>query len=244
MQRLLKKFETAKKLVPQAVLTPSKEPARFGVIYYGSTAPSMHDALETEMACEPFMIGNVVPVGQKHQSRAAELLNPLDQWPGESGRVDEDVAPICRLANDQVAPGAEARAGSKAVEIDILGRRRWLDRFFASRPGAPIEAVGRINARVQHRAHRSLRVDADADYRRDRERRPGRSGPQKSNPGVIDKKVPECSAEPPDKSATRQHGVPVSGKRGKQTVPASDIPAHWKCAGGRTGASKVLQLRN
>ena len=46
VQRLLRKFETAKKLVPQPVLTASKEPARFGVIYYGSTSPSMHEALE------------------------------------------------------------------------------------------------------------------------------------------------------------------------------------------------------
>src|SRR5438105_4111383 len=47
MQRLLQKFETAKKLVPQPLLTPAKHPARFGVIYYGSTAPSMHEALES-----------------------------------------------------------------------------------------------------------------------------------------------------------------------------------------------------
>jgi 2-oxoglutarate ferredoxin oxidoreductase subunit alpha len=47
MQRLQKKFETAKKLVPQPVLTPAKSPARFGVIYYGSTTPSMHEALES-----------------------------------------------------------------------------------------------------------------------------------------------------------------------------------------------------
>ena len=46
MQRLLKKFETAKTLIPKPVLTPSKEPARFGAIYYGSTSPSMHEALE------------------------------------------------------------------------------------------------------------------------------------------------------------------------------------------------------
>jgi 2-oxoglutarate ferredoxin oxidoreductase subunit alpha len=45
MERLLKKFEHAKTLVPKPVLTASKEPARFGVIYYGSTAPSMHEAL-------------------------------------------------------------------------------------------------------------------------------------------------------------------------------------------------------
>ncbi len=46
MQRLLKKFETAKTLVPKPVLTPSKEPARFGCVYYGSTSPAMHEALE------------------------------------------------------------------------------------------------------------------------------------------------------------------------------------------------------
>jgi len=47
MQRLLKKHEFAKTLVPKAVLTPAKEPARFGAIFYGSTSPAMHEALET-----------------------------------------------------------------------------------------------------------------------------------------------------------------------------------------------------
>jgi 2-oxoglutarate/2-oxoacid ferredoxin oxidoreductase subunit alpha len=46
VQRLLKKFETAKKLLPKPVLTPAKEPARFGAIYFGSTSPSMHESLE------------------------------------------------------------------------------------------------------------------------------------------------------------------------------------------------------
>ncbi len=46
MQRLQKKFEHAKTLVPKPVLTPAKNPARFGCIYYGSTTPSMHEALE------------------------------------------------------------------------------------------------------------------------------------------------------------------------------------------------------
>jgi len=46
MQRLLKKHETAKGLVPKAVLTASKEPARFGAIYYGSTSPAMAEALD------------------------------------------------------------------------------------------------------------------------------------------------------------------------------------------------------
>jgi 2-oxoglutarate ferredoxin oxidoreductase subunit alpha len=47
MQRLQKKFDFAKTLVPKPVLTPAKEPARFGCIYYGSTSPSMNEALET-----------------------------------------------------------------------------------------------------------------------------------------------------------------------------------------------------
>src|SRR5687767_723770 len=46
MQRLQKKFEFAKTLVPKPVLTPARKPARFGVIYFGSTSPSMHEALE------------------------------------------------------------------------------------------------------------------------------------------------------------------------------------------------------
>jgi 2-oxoglutarate ferredoxin oxidoreductase subunit alpha len=46
MQRLLKKHDFAKTLVPKPLLTPAKEPARFGAIFYGSTSPSMAEALE------------------------------------------------------------------------------------------------------------------------------------------------------------------------------------------------------
>src|SRR5918996_1539972 len=47
MQRLQQKFEHAKTLVPKPLLTPAKVPARFGCIYYGSTSPAMHEALES-----------------------------------------------------------------------------------------------------------------------------------------------------------------------------------------------------
>ncbi|MSQ55360.1 MAG: 2-oxoacid:acceptor oxidoreductase subunit alpha [Betaproteobacteria bacterium] len=47
VERLLRKFETAKKLVPQPVLIPAKQPARFGAIYYGSTSPAMNEAMES-----------------------------------------------------------------------------------------------------------------------------------------------------------------------------------------------------
>jgi 2-oxoglutarate ferredoxin oxidoreductase subunit alpha len=45
MQRLLRKFETAKKLVPPAIKQPAKTPTRNGVIYFGSTSAAMGEAL-------------------------------------------------------------------------------------------------------------------------------------------------------------------------------------------------------
>jgi 2-oxoglutarate ferredoxin oxidoreductase subunit alpha len=46
MQRLLKKFETAKQLVPAPIRRDAKRKTRDGVIYFGSTTPAMHEALE------------------------------------------------------------------------------------------------------------------------------------------------------------------------------------------------------
>jgi 2-oxoglutarate/2-oxoacid ferredoxin oxidoreductase subunit alpha len=44
MERLLRKFETARNLLPRPVLKPAAKPARVGVIHYGSTAPAMDEA--------------------------------------------------------------------------------------------------------------------------------------------------------------------------------------------------------
>ncbi len=46
MDRLLKKFATAKTLVPAPELREGKEPAKAGVIYFGSTTPPMDEALD------------------------------------------------------------------------------------------------------------------------------------------------------------------------------------------------------
>jgi len=46
VQRLLKKFETAKALVPAAVERRAARPARVGAIYYGSTSPAMSEAID------------------------------------------------------------------------------------------------------------------------------------------------------------------------------------------------------
>ena len=45
MQRLLRKLETAKTLVPKPVIKMAREKARYGVIYFGSTAPAMDEAM-------------------------------------------------------------------------------------------------------------------------------------------------------------------------------------------------------
>jgi 2-oxoglutarate ferredoxin oxidoreductase subunit alpha len=45
MQRLLRKFDTAKDLVPRPVVAYAENKTRYGVIYYGSTAPAMDEAI-------------------------------------------------------------------------------------------------------------------------------------------------------------------------------------------------------
>jgi 2-oxoglutarate ferredoxin oxidoreductase subunit alpha len=46
MQRLMRKFESAKQLMPKPLLKPAAKPARFGAIYYGSTSPAMAEAMD------------------------------------------------------------------------------------------------------------------------------------------------------------------------------------------------------
>ncbi len=46
MERLLKKHDTAKSLVPAPIVRPAKEKTRFGAIYFGSTSPAMVEADE------------------------------------------------------------------------------------------------------------------------------------------------------------------------------------------------------
>ncbi|HJW57611.1 MAG TPA: 2-oxoacid:acceptor oxidoreductase subunit alpha [Burkholderiaceae bacterium] len=46
MERLLKKFETAKQLVPKPIVRRAAKPSKFGVIHFGSTSPAMDEALD------------------------------------------------------------------------------------------------------------------------------------------------------------------------------------------------------
>jgi len=45
MQRLIRKLETAKDLVPRPLQANSARPTKYGVIYYGSTSPAMDEAI-------------------------------------------------------------------------------------------------------------------------------------------------------------------------------------------------------
>ena len=45
MQRLLRKFDTAKELAPKPILREAAQPTRFGAIYFGSTSPAMDEAM-------------------------------------------------------------------------------------------------------------------------------------------------------------------------------------------------------
>jgi 2-oxoglutarate ferredoxin oxidoreductase subunit alpha len=47
MQRLLRKFETAKTLIPAPVRRDARRATKTGVIYFGSTTPALNEALET-----------------------------------------------------------------------------------------------------------------------------------------------------------------------------------------------------
>jgi len=46
MERLERKFETAKNLVPMPVTRKAQKTSRFGVLYFGSTSPAMNEALD------------------------------------------------------------------------------------------------------------------------------------------------------------------------------------------------------
>jgi len=47
MERLLRKFDTARDLVPAPVLRAAARPTRQGVIYFGSSTPAVHEALQS-----------------------------------------------------------------------------------------------------------------------------------------------------------------------------------------------------
>ena len=108
VQRLLKKFETAANLVPAPIVRAASQRTRMGVIYFGSTAPAMDEALEAlssdgvhldAMRLRAFPFPQSVPdfiashdvVFVVEQNRDAQmrtlLINELDVDPAKMVRV-------------------------------------------------------------------------------------------------------------------------------------------------------------
>ncbi len=68
MERLALKFETARKLLPRPVMKPAAEPTPIGVVYFGSTAAAMDEAIvrlaEREIPVDALRI-RAFPLGEE-----------------------------------------------------------------------------------------------------------------------------------------------------------------------------------
>ena len=137
MERLLKKFATARNVVPAPIRRDAKDATKLGVIYYGSTAPAMDEAID-QLAAEgiavdamrirafPFnddvekFINDHEQVFVVEQNRDAQLrtllVNELDANPKKLQRVlHYDGSPItARFISGAIA---ETAASLKIVPL-------------------------------------------------------------------------------------------------------------------------------
>ncbi|MGQ0741148.1 MAG: 2-oxoacid:acceptor oxidoreductase subunit alpha [Alphaproteobacteria bacterium] len=78
MQRLLRKFDTAKRLVPQPVRHNAKQPTRYGTIYFGSTSAPMAEAL-TELEAKGLHLNTLRLRAFPFPEEVLEFINGHDQ---------------------------------------------------------------------------------------------------------------------------------------------------------------------
>jgi 2-oxoglutarate ferredoxin oxidoreductase subunit alpha len=137
MLRLLRKFDTAKQLVPRPIARPAAQPTRLGAIYFGSTSPAMDEAEEMladqgiyldllRVRAFPFhddtksFIANHDQVFIVEQNRDGQLrtllINELEIDPAKLTRVLHfDGTPItARFIADQIA---DSVGGLKVVPL-------------------------------------------------------------------------------------------------------------------------------
>ena len=144
MQRLLRKFETAKKLVPAPVLTRRQAgDASIGVIYFGSTTPAMDEALEA--------LG-----GAGHPSRrAARARLPV---PGRGRRLHPP-----RTTRSSSSSRTATRSCARCSSTNARSIRRSSCRCCittarrsprASSPARSSSLLGALNARAAQRSRR------------------------------------------------------------------------------------------
>jgi 2-oxoglutarate ferredoxin oxidoreductase subunit alpha len=78
MQRLLRKFETAKSLVPPPLRRDAAHATRVGVIYFGSTSPAMQEAL-AELEADGIQLDTLRVRGFPFHDEVIEFVNDHDQ---------------------------------------------------------------------------------------------------------------------------------------------------------------------
>jgi len=134
MERLLRKFDTAKELVPQPLLKVSGENARYGVIYYGSTSPAMAEAIELLKAQSlifdtlrirafpfPDFVGDFVKAHARvfvvEQNRDGQLRTLLVN---EFGIDPARLVPVLHYDGTPITARFIVREISKAVQGDIV----------------------------------------------------------------------------------------------------------------------------
>jgi 2-oxoglutarate ferredoxin oxidoreductase subunit alpha len=135
MERLLRKFRTAADMVPQPVHRKAKQATRFGVIYFGSTSPALHEALdvlETEgfhldaLRLRAFPFPKSVPdfiaahdkVYVVEQNRDAQMHSLL------VNELDIDPARLVRVLHYDGTP-ITARFIAGAIRKSTVGRKEF-----------------------------------------------------------------------------------------------------------------------
>jgi len=78
MQRLLRKFETAKSLVPAPVIEHAAKKAKHGLIYFGSSAPAVREAMAT-LAGEGVQLDTMRLRAFPFSDAVSDFINAHDQ---------------------------------------------------------------------------------------------------------------------------------------------------------------------
>jgi 2-oxoglutarate ferredoxin oxidoreductase subunit alpha len=78
MQRLVRKFETAKSLVPAPVVRRAREKARYGAIYFGSTSAAMSEAL-VELEAQGLHLDTLRIRAFPFSDAVVDFINSYDQ---------------------------------------------------------------------------------------------------------------------------------------------------------------------
>ncbi len=139
VHRLLKKFETAKSLVPQPVLRNAGKAASLGVIYFGSTSPAMDEAIEVlearnlpldtlRLRAFPFpdTVANFIAAHEKvfvvEQNRDAQMRSLLVN---EFGIDPARLVPILHYDGTPITARFIVREiGARAAAFDLLQTKK------------------------------------------------------------------------------------------------------------------------